>query len=490
MASAPRQNIRSLIDSRVLWGFVSLLLCPAVLTTGYWFGNGGKVLSETPQREPHTDRINSVNAGGEIRSATPLVVPVVRETGFIDSTVCRQGAMLVIGVPVSESSINLIRIDPIRHEQNVPVSEKLETLSPIFQPDRHPGLACTHVHLKRVEKPRPESNERSFQFPVFHTGPSDGTPGRIDSVLLAIGRQTVVYVDRRDRHLPNLNPLGNEIVRLMDEELLSTIETKIWPIADLDGNGRVSVLLSSQMTRVSPSQSFAAVPLKGMTWSEDYSPEGALGNRADVFYLHAQLRNDKGLKSLLLHELAHAACFSRCCHASVTDRKIPPDWISEGIAHLAETWNNDDRSNWGARIAAFEAATHESPLFVPAYARQGLWRHPGSRGAVISFFYWLGRRSPENFVNQWSAAATLDDMGLESMYAMNLPGLFRFWSVDQTRDWMRRKSPAIVRLPNHATEISLKGSTFAVYDLPAGAPGYRIQFPSGVPGQITILPLN
>jgi hypothetical protein len=288
-------------------------------------------------------------------------------------------------------------------------------------------------------------------------------------------------------HLPHLRDLGREIVRLVDRELLELIESRISPIEDIDRNGRLTLLLTSEMVHISPAQQLATVPLKGMTWSEDYSPVGSIGNNSDVVYLHSHLQNDSGLKSLLLHEMSHAACFSRAFRAEGCAGRIPPDWINEGIAHLAETWKNSDRSNWETRLQAFELDPQHSPLMVEAYSRVGLWRHPGSRGAVISFFHWLSRGRSEDFVREWLSGNSPDAAGLEAALGKDLDELFQDWSIDTARGWSM-SSGLVKGLALERQKLKLQTSTFAVYEVPARSRGILVQFPKEARGQVAWLP--
>jgi len=428
------------------------------------------------------------------------MIPVIDGVGIVESGVALNGGRIVIGVPAPTQERIDVRITATSLEHRSGTESQQSIVREVTEPRCRTTESQLKFHSSRFESMNEDGGvlvslptRRKFRFPGFQSFAGEESLGLIEGELLIAGSRSLVYVDLRDRDLPHLEGLGHEIVRLIDEELLELIESRIWPIEDLDRNGKFTLLLSSEMIRVSPSQQFAAVPLKGMTWSEDYSASGTVGNQADLVYLHPHLQADGGLRSLLLHEMAHAACFSRAFQDVRSQGKLPPDWISEGIAHLAETWRNEDRSNWELRLTAFEQSPQESPLFIDAYSRAGLWRHPGSRGAVISFFHWLARRSPEDFVHAWLANETLDERGLAEMFGEGLDELFRAWSTDRGMELSRTRSSGIEtfggdEFRSNEQSLRLRGSTFTACDIPAGTMSYRIRFPEGVEGQVTFLP--
>lgn len=472
------------------------MACAMLSLTAIWLG-----LSISGDATTTSNPIVSENGSHHLSeprrfSQRTLMIPVIQGVATLDTELLRTGGRLVIGVPSPAHQRIEIRIEPAlsvpaNPQQAALEMERVEVMRgtqafAALSLDVHPLRTRSQLtQIVYTENPASPPTRRSFRFPHFNSLAGDQSLGLIDAELLATGKRSVVYVDRRDRDLPHLKILSSEIVRLIDDEVLDLIESRIWPIADLDRNGKFTLLLSSEMIRVSPSQQFAAVPLKGMTWSEDYSSIRSIGNNADVVYLHPHLQADQGLKSLLLHELAHAACFSRAFHAPNSDGKLPPDWISEGIAHLAETWENNDRSNWESRVQAFEQGSRESPLLIDVYSRAGLWRHPGSRGAVISFFHWLAQREPEDFVHQWFAAAQPSRQGLETAQGREIKDLFRGWSADTARNW---NSFGLTHLDGDALHVTLRGSTFSVVDLEAQEHPLRITFPEAIDGQVTLLP--
>lgn len=481
MASIPHDlesvSARPRCSTPVSW----MLLCAVIAMGGAWWGGGKNV---RPDREipDRIVRIEEKRTGGDGPGVSE--VPVRGGCAEVILPKGAGGGRVVIGVPSPEGHRIEVRLEPITESpsprsQIVPLklhpSERLTSLkSPRFQPP------------VRTEGEGPLPTERTFRFPRLSGLTHEGGIGLISGTLLDAGVWTAVYVDQRDRDLPHLPHLGREIVRLVDEELLGLIETRLWPIADLDGNGRMTLLLSSELIHISPSQQVATIPLKGMTWSEDYSASGRMGNEADLVYLHPHLQADAGLKSLLLHELAHAACFSRAFHAPGGETgRVPADWINEGIAHLAETWENSDRSNWGSRLQMFEQETGDGPLFVEAYSRAGLWRHPQSRGAVISFFQWLGRSRSEEFLREWFERESPDGAGLERFTGSSLEDLFREWSIETASG---RGVKATHLKGEGENLIVLRGSTFVVVEIPAGFCGCRVVFPEGTVGQVSLLP--
>lgn len=422
---------------------------------------------------------------------TPWVIPVNHGVALLTPNRLALGGRLVIGIPTPSSITHHLRLSPLSTQlaSNIPSGTEAVPDNPGLRYSPSPldlEFISTQPSSIALASARSSSlsSRRTFRFPRLASALSESSFTHIESELVASGIRAALYIDRRDRDLPHLSQLADEIIRLTDAEVLPLIESRLCPIADLDGNGRVVILLSSELVRLSPSEQLAAVPLKGMTWSEDFSRTSPRGNASDVVYLHPHLKIDAGLKSLLLHELAHAATFSRAFDKSRSAAATPPDWISEGLAHLAETWENADSSNWHSRLVAFEHSPGDAPLFVDSYSRSGLWRHPPSRGAVISFFQWLERSTPADLISQWFAASTLDLAGLERLLGVPREDLFRRWSVDSARTWS-----APLHLDSTQTSLPLRGAAFLVLDVPASSiavTGWKLELSSETDSELGI----
>lgn len=347
---------------------------------------------------------------------------------------------------------------------------------------------------------RPLVQDRLFRFPTAsQTSNASLALIPIKARLLSRGTRSQVYLDSRDVTL-DLQKKAEQIVLLLDKEIIPRMEKRLGTIADLDGDRRISLLLTSHLRDMTPQENVGAVPLKGLTWSEDFHADSNVGNHADLIYLGVDLPQEQGLRSLLQHELTHAVFFSQNASG---DKFTLEDWMSEGIAHLAETWENADSSNWGSRLRTFNNSTGEYPLVVPSYPQAGLWRNPGCRGATFQFLYWCEQCCGPSFSHRLLHTQGTARQRLETATANSFPDLFRQWSCAAILTPERlpaEHSQASERRPReldcdlrNSQRITLRGTSFRILklvhqtELPADA-GIRIQAPEGSDLQVTLLP--
>ncbi|MCA9097732.1 MAG: hypothetical protein KDA36_05080, partial [Planctomycetaceae bacterium] len=173
-------------------------------------------------------------------SGRRLMIPVIDGVGIVESGMAQHGGRIVIGVPA-------------------PIRERIDVRITATSLDSRSGNESQHSIVREVTEPRCRTKEsqlryhsfrfenmngdggvlvslptrRKFRFPRFHSFVGEESLGLIEGELLTAGSRSLVYVDLRDRDLPHLEGLGQEIVRLIDEELLTLIESRIWPIEDL-----------------------------------------------------------------------------------------------------------------------------------------------------------------------------------------------------------------------------------------------------------------
>ncbi|MFO1021187.1 MAG: hypothetical protein U0903_10880 [Planctomycetales bacterium] len=302
-----------------------------------------------------------------------------------------------------------------------------------------------------------------------------------------------MFLDASD-YEEKISAEARRIVELLDRELIPMFEQRLGQVMDLDGDQRLSLLLTSQLSEMAPQENVGAVPLRGLTWSEDFHPESRLGNHADLIYLNIDLPTGEGLRSLLQHELTHAIFFAAQVERSHSQSQ--EDWLSEGLAHLAETWKNQDSSNWGTRLEAFNAQTAEYPLVVPSYAQAGLWRNPGCRGATFQFLSWCEACCGEKLGQDLLQASGTGPARLETATGIPFPDLFRLWScaavltperLPTDRGKHEPQSPRLLDYHAHETrELPLRGTTFQILQLTGDAEvGIRIRGNSRM--QVTLL---
>lgn len=117
--------------------------------------------------------------------------------------------------------------------------------------------------------------------------------------------------------------------------LLEGVERVLGSVLDVDGSGGLTVVVGE----LDPAGESGEFPFWGCVREADFLG-GESGLAGDILYLDSGVSEISELewRSLLVHELAHAACFSRLLErrvAGLSELSVPR-WFHEGLAHLVE----------------------------------------------------------------------------------------------------------------------------------------------------------
>jgi hypothetical protein len=239
-----------------------------------------------------------------------------------------------------------------------------------------------------------------------------------------------VYIDERDAATlpPELVP---QITDALESDILPTFAQR-WGLAhDVDGDGRVAVLLSSWLNRLGSGRLAA----DGFVRGADFDPNLAspYSNHGDLIYLNPRIPTGAHLRTVLAHEYAHAAAISRKnpggLGASGPVRE-EEGWLDEAIAHLVEDEFQFSRSNLDARVQAFLADPARYQLVVRDYYAANLFRSHGNRGSTYLFLRWCADRAGPALIDALIASPSQGVANLEAATHTPFSDLFRAWSVD------------------------------------------------------------
>lgn len=213
------------------------------------------------------------------------------------------------------------------------------------------------------------------------------------------------------------------LVRSMERDVLPYVTRFLGPIADVDGDGKLSICITTRLADL-PAGEF---PIEGLAQGNDFRTElpRPFSNQADVMFLSPTLRPGPHATAILAHEAAHLAVFSQ----RRAGWPLDDDWLNEGLAHFAEVECSGDWSNLERRLMAFAATPGDSPLIVVDAQLQGLWRHPGSRGASWMFLAWLADEFGPHIVGGLAQRADVGCKKLEAVTGERFTELFRRWSL-------------------------------------------------------------
>jgi hypothetical protein len=238
--------------------------------------------------------------------------------------------------------------------------------------------------------------ERTFNL----TLPRTTLPAR----LAAVGRYCQIYVDTV--HTGELSATVADIVRGFDERILPAARQLLGQAADVDGDGRFTILLTPQLP----------AGLGGYVDRQDFAAGGC-----DRMVLSTALQPGEHLQALLAHEYTHAVVYG--------GGRPEEDWLNEGLAHTAEEALGFGWTNLDYRVAADCNAPERYPLVVPDHQQAGWYRHPGHRGAAYLFFRHCTRRHGPGLFRQLAQTPLTGVANLEVATGESLADLFRAWGV-------------------------------------------------------------
>ncbi len=173
---------------------------------------------------------------------------------------------------------------------------------------------------------------------------AQGTFDTVGAVARWVGSQAAIFVD-------TLAPAGgfNEselaaFAARFDQVIHPEVTSAFGDASDLDGNGRVVVLLTPVVNRMTPRGSSGFIG--GFFYGLDLLPPRTGSNAAEIFYalvpdptgIHSDARSKaqvtRVLPAILAHEFQHMVHFNE----RVLKRSAPQEsvWLSEALAQMAE----------------------------------------------------------------------------------------------------------------------------------------------------------
>lgn len=270
---------------------------------------------------------------------------------------------------------------------------------------------------------------------IFHLHVTDGPlndPRQYAKVIgrrIAEGRYVRIFLDSNMQKGQLASGLVPEIVRLFDDQIVPGSRRVLGTFRDVDGDGKFAILISPWLSKLQGGKTALGGFVRGSDFQSSVKPP--FGNGADIMYLSANLRPGPHLHTLLAHEFAHAICFSERLPTKLHPQGLPTeeDWLNEAIAHVSENLHETGWSNLDHRISRFLDETHRSPLVVPNYYADGLWRDPGCRGATYLFLRWVIDQFGPEVLSRLIHNPNRGIPNLESATGVAFPDLFRGWTI-------------------------------------------------------------
>ena len=306
-----------------------------------------------------------------------LRIPESQSGVLVITSYGQQMAHLTLRVPtITETNSQQVSWKPLRE-----IDASLHNSPVVTQP-------VSKTRPTNLSKIAPTNIEHKAFF--LHTSSGSLTSAHsyslVTSDLLAEGDRVRVYLDSTCSDPADFRKVADKIITCLDQKIMPLAEKSVGSFADVDRDGKLSVLLSPRLQKMQ----CGASSVKGFVRSSDFR-EGIprpFSNHSDVIYINSECPPDTNFHTLLAHEYWHVLQFSYRLVQSDPPLEIQDDWICEGSAHLAEHTLGGDGDNLAHRLQTWIDAPESSPLIVPNYYEAGLWRHDGCRGGLYLFFRW------------------------------------------------------------------------------------------------------
>lgn len=185
-----------------------------------------------------------------------------------------------------------------------------------------------------------------------------------------------------------------EICQFLERELAPTpgslrtaVESWLGEIDDVDGDGLLTVLLS-RLDHRNPADSPADfIPVLGCVRESDFIGSAECRSTGgDILYFDPAGLAGEGRRSLVSHELAHAAVHShQVRRLSRGQQKLNlPSWFHEALAHWVEHQSAGPGTGFAARLNQFCRQPQFSPVVQPPFTHWNSARG-GTRAAGLLF---------------------------------------------------------------------------------------------------------
>lgn len=218
------------------------------------------------------------------------------------------------------------------------------TLAPAVRAERGASSAKRASGLAELSVVPPETRLGSLR--AFHVvAATDGSrfttvTGRLDYA----GDRVLAYADTATRMSAGQ---FTALARLMDRDLVTAAVEAFGAEPDVDGNGRVIVLLTPVVNAlVRPDECVLRGIVTGFFYPIDEFARGANSNGGEVFYgfapdsagryscPHPEGEVVRTLQATFLHEMQHLISFNT--HVLAQGSEVEHTWLNEGLSHVAE----------------------------------------------------------------------------------------------------------------------------------------------------------
>lgn len=407
-----------------LSAFLPAVFLFAVFTGGIWSARAAeKAASNSLAGHAVPGRaLILATANGQNRWQLPVrgnrdawIVAVSRTSGHDDPDEVRLRARMTASQPRQGAYGSTIAFDSPGKDAGV-VKTGHRVSRPVFQGPQKPPQEAAAERVFQVQTGDGSSDDLA-QYEVVRGG------------LVGSGKTVNVYLDKAE-NAAGKQKLAAEVVRIMDEEIPAAVIPRIGAAADIDGDGRIAVILTPALSRMADGR----LAIDGFVRPTDFDPAGSLprSHASDVIFINSRVNDTGYLKSLLAHEYTHAvAATARLAMAAQAGSEIEEEesWLEEGLAHLSERWVDGSWANLNYRISAYYESPESNRLIVNDQAGLGSGRSHGHRGAAYLFLKWCEETYGSDLPRRLIESQTTGRRNLEEATGVGFEKLFRAWTV-------------------------------------------------------------
>ncbi|MEZ6131325.1 MAG: hypothetical protein R3C59_21840 [Planctomycetaceae bacterium] len=225
--------------------------------------------------------------------------------------------------------------------------------------------------------------------------------------------------------------VATDIIQRAEQRLLPFVEHRLCRIADLDGDGRLSLVLA-ELSVEGPDDQRIEPPVTGCVRPDDFRVGGTDlnhdGSGCDIVYLTCRLPEGEERDAVLAHEFAHAATF-----CLLNERPDPlselPGWLNEAIAHVIEHQVSPHSVNLKNRLQRFIQEPSGFPLVIPDGLPHLTVRRGPARAAACLFLNATLPRHSDDCLRRLVQSSEAGVGRLEYVTGRDFRELFRDWGL-------------------------------------------------------------
>lgn len=305
---------------------------------------------------------------------------------------------------------------------------------------------------------------RTFRMPRFSGSQVGEETSRAFECLRT--RRVSVFLETDKSGMARVTPEQKahaiRIAELCELGLLNAVEREAGAIGDVDGDGRLTIVL----TLLEQERTRGQIPVRGCVREADFlDPRTGLGG--DIVYLDrdgSQSLSGQELAGLLAHEFTHAAMYSRLVErrlAGLSELGVP-GWFHEAVAHRVEHRLVGPCCLFEQRVRMYQQQPGSAPVFAnPRTLTQESCRG-GARVAAVRFLDAM-QRSNVAVGDLIMGCGNFDEL-LEACLDMPLKTALEMWSQRESRCRVVEAGDQVLRLvPGHSDLHRIHGTAFLVF---------------------------